>query len=338
MSRFVALIVVWNILIVSNLQAKDAPVQDAISKGLKRLEEAAKNYPKHRQCFSCHHQAVPLMAFASAKTKGLEVDQKLIKDQIEFTLQTFREKVKEIREGKSVPGGNTMSAYALHTLRVSDYPSDEITGALVDFLLIRQKSDGSWPALASRPPTEGSKFTNAFFALSSLEKYSPSKPIKEGEEKEIQERLDRARKNGIDWLTQEEPKSMEDWVFLLRALVVSKAPTEKMKEVRKKLIKQQNEDGSWSQLPELKGDAYATGTVMIALRDAGMKPEDPIYQKGVEYLLKSQDKSGAWIVQTRSRPVQTYFDNGDPGGKSQFISVSATGWATMALLETIPGK
>ena len=44
------------------------------------------------------------------------------------------------------------------------------------------------------------------------------------------------------------------------------------------------------------------------------------------------------IHQTGSRPVQVFFDNGDPGGKSQFISFLATGWATLALLESCPEK
>jgi hypothetical protein len=33
-----------------------------------------------------------------------------------------------------------------------------------------------------------------------------------------------------------------------------------------------------------------------------------------------------------------FFDNGDPHGKSQFISFAATGWAVLALLETVPGR
>jgi N-acyl-D-amino-acid deacylase len=60
------------------------------------------------------------------------------------------------------------------------------------------------------------------------------------------------------------------------------------------------------------------------------------YQKGIKYLLDSQKEDGAWIVTTRSRPLQVFFDNGDPGGKSQFISFAATNWAVLALLETIP--
>ena len=65
------------------------------------------------------------------------------------------------------------------------------------------------------------------------------------------------------------------------------------------------------------------------------KAIDPI-RRGLAYLLKTQREDGAWIVETRSRPVQIFFDNGDPGGKSQFISFAATNWAVLALLETLP--
>ena len=86
----------------------------------------------------------------------------------------------------------------------------------------------------------------------------------------------------------------------------------------------------------MSGDAYATATVLVALRHAGLDSGHEAYQKGVKYLLDTQKADGAWIVQTRSRPLQRFFDNGDPGGKSQFISFAATNWAVLALLETIP--
>src|SRR5262249_19065432 len=88
--------------------------------------------------------------------------------------------------------------------------------------------------------------------------------------------------------------------------------------------------------PDMASDAYATGTVLVALRKAGLGVNHEAYQRGVKYLLESQQEDGAWIVQTRSRPLQLFFDNGDPGGKSQFISFAATNWAVLALLETIP--
>jgi hypothetical protein len=52
----------------------------------------------------------------------------------------------------------------------------------------------------------------------------------------------------------------------------------------------------------------------------------------VAWLLESQLADGSWLVTTRSRPIQVYFESGFPHEKSQFISISATSWATMALI------
>ena len=40
------------------------PAADAIERGLAVVQTAARNYPRHRQCFSCHHQTLPLFAMA----------------------------------------------------------------------------------------------------------------------------------------------------------------------------------------------------------------------------------------------------------------------------------
>jgi hypothetical protein len=76
----------------------------------------------------------------------------------------------------------------------------------------------------------------------------------------------------------------------------------------------------------------------MALRRAGVPSDHTAYRKGVAYLLKTQTPEGAWLVKTRSKPVQRFFDNGDPGGKDQFISFAATGWAVQALLECVPAR
>jgi len=34
---------------------------DAVTRGVRLLEKAAKNYPEHRDCFACHHQTLPLL-------------------------------------------------------------------------------------------------------------------------------------------------------------------------------------------------------------------------------------------------------------------------------------
>ena len=71
---------------------------------------------------------------------------------------------------------------------------------------------------------------------------------------------------------------------------------------------------------------------------AGLSNKEAAYRRGVDYLLRTQLADGSWFVPSRSFPLQPYFGTGFPHGRSQFISVSATSWATMALaLTSEPG-
>jgi N-acyl-D-amino-acid deacylase len=100
------------------------------------------------------------------------------------------------------------------------------------------------------------------------------------------------------------------------------------------LLKLQREDGGWAQLPEMKSDAYSTGQALTALKQSNLlKASSLQYKRGVGWLLKNQKADGSWQVKTRSKPIQKYFESGFPHGQDQFISISATCWAVMALLE-----
>ena len=312
-----------------------AAVKAAIEKGLKRVEQGVVNYPKHRQCFSCHHQAMAVLAMTSARRHGLAVDAELLQKQIDFSLKTFRFKTM-IAQGKGVGGDSTGVVYFLQTLAAVERPYDDTIAALVEYLVVKQRKDGSWPiaAFGERPPTMGSLFTNAGLAMAVLKKYGP--PADQTGAAALQERIDTAIAKGRDWLLANKPISTEDKVFHLRGLVDADVPRKEIDSARDRLAGEQGKDGSWAQLEKLSGDAYATATVLVVLRHAGMKPGDEVYRKGVQYLLDTQKEDGAWTVQTRTRPLQTFFDNGDPGGKSQFISFAATNWAILALLETLP--
>jgi hypothetical protein len=94
----------------------------------------------------------------------------------------------------------------------------------------------------------------------------------------------------------------------------------------------QGSDGGWAQLPTLASDAYATGQVLVALKTAGiLSPNQTAYQRGVQFLLRTQAGDGSWYVRSRAIPFQPYFDSGFPYGPDQFISTAATNWAAMAL-------
>jgi N-acyl-D-amino-acid deacylase len=288
-----------------------------------------------------------VLSVTSARRRGFSVGDDLVKRQVEFSLKSFRNKGR-IAKGQGVGGDSTSVVYALHTFAAAERPHDETTVALVEYLLVKQRKDGAWPipAFGDRPPTMGSLFTNAGLAVTVLKEHRPTK--NDAEAAALRERIDASIEKGLAWLLANEAKSTEDKVFRLRGLVAAGSLNQRADEAgqkqsaleiesaRDRLLKEQLRDGSWAQLADMPGDAYATATVLVALRQAGLATSHDAYQRGIKHLLETQRDDGAWIVQTRTRPLQVFFDNGDPGGKSQFISFVATNWAVLALLETSP--
>jgi N-acyl-D-amino-acid deacylase len=324
----------WLTPAISAAATTDA-AKAAIDKGLRRIEQGAANYITKRKCFSCHHQALAILSLTAAQRRGFPVEPASIRRQIAFTLASFNKKDR-IAKGQGVEGASTQAAYALFALEGTGHPADDTTAALIQYLLVRQKPDGSWPALANRPPLEGSLFVNAALSLRALRHYGPARDAKRSEE--LRTRIESAFRKGRGWLLEHTPTTTEDRIFHLRGLIAAKADKKAIADARARLLKDQHKDGSWAQLPDLAGDAYASGSAVVALRAAGLPTTDPAYRKAVQFLLSTQKDDGSWLVTTRSRQVQTFFDNGDPGGKSQFISFAATNWAVLALLEQYPLK
>ena len=69
--------------------------------------------------------------------------------------------------------------------------------------------------------------------------------------------------------------------------------------------------------------------VMLAVSGAA-------YQRGVQFLLKTQQDDGSWYVKTRALAFQPWFDAGFPHGYDQWISAAGTNWAAMALTLALP--
>ncbi|MEI9811484.1 MAG: hypothetical protein WDO18_01860 [Acidobacteriota bacterium] len=102
------------------------------------------------------------------------------------------------------------------------------------------------------------------------------------------------------------------------------------------VLAQQRTDGGWAQLSTRTSDAYATGEALIALHRAGvLTPQDSAYQRGVRYLLSSQQADGSWHVETRAYPFQPLIDTTYPHGRDQWISAAGTSYALMALMLTV---
>ncbi len=300
----------------------------AAAKGLALLQSSAETYVENRDCFTCHHQALPAMAVALAKSNGLPVDGDSARDQAEFTRRYFAGRLKRLPTGQGVPGGAYTAGYALVSLRAEGWPADEVTDALTDYLVKTAESDGHWRIRTRRPPLEDSHFTATALAVRGLRLYA-----RDGRLDETEKLVEKAGK----WLAETAATSNEDRTFRLLGLHWSGAKPEAIRQARQELEDNQRDDGGWAQSPKMESDAYATGQALFALRVAGAADVDSDgYQRGLRYLLKTQQPDGSWKVLTHSRPIQVYFESGFPHGKSQFISICGTSWAVMALTLSLP--
>jgi squalene cyclase len=319
------LVVIGFAAVVGTRLAADPPaLRVAADKGLAIVQKGASGYLQQKKCFSCHHQAMPVLALTTARARGFDVDEKEIARQVQFTAE-FLEKNRENYEmGKGQGGQADTAGYALLTLNAGGYKSDATTAAVVEYLLLRDKDRGFWKATSQRPPSEASPFTTTFVALAALKNFGP-----DAKNKLIGARMDKTRA----WVVNTQPRDTEDRVFQLKALHLTGAEDKYVLAASEELIKQQRKDGGWAQLDSLQSDAYATGSVLVTLHEAaGLSVKDETYQRGVEFLLKTQKSDGSWHIASRSRPFQTYFESGFPHGKDQWISSAGTSWATMALL------
>ena len=125
-------------------------------------------------------------------------------------------------------------------------------------------------------------------------------------------------------------------IFQLLGLLWTVSNPDTIKKQAQKLISAQRPDGGWSQLPTLESDAYATGQSLFALNATGeLSVQNPVYEKAVSFLLATQKKDGSWLVKTRSFAAVPFVDSGFPHGDHQYISAAGTGWATIALTQTV---
>ena len=292
----------------------DDTARMAAQRAILLIEKSAAVYTEQRDCFSCHHQALTVMALSHAKLADLPVRDDTISTQAKFTLEYFGDRKDRLPKGEGVPGGSYSAGYALAGLAVANESANEISKALVQYLLKKQNKDGSWRIGTHRPPLEDSHFTATALGI---------KGTPEGTHTQ----------RASNWLQQAKAKSTEDHTFKVLGLHWAKA-NQKKTAAAKALLKLQREDGGWGQLPNMNSDAYSTGQALAALKQSSLlKAGSPQYKRGVEWLLKNQKADGSWQVKTRSKPIQKYFESGFPHGKDQFISISATCWAVMALLE-----
>lgn len=305
-------------------------IRAAIVKAIPLLEAGARGSMQERsQCFTCHNQGVPIVALTAARARGFSIDDAHLQEELEFTAGFLNDNKSKYLQGKGTGGQADTAGYALLALEHGNWRPDETTAAVSEYLLLYQKERDHWRAAGTtRPPTQKSPFTTSYLALSGLKAFGTP---------DQRERIDRRFEQVARWLKQAAPTDTEDHVFRLAGLRLVGASAEERRRACEGLVATQRADGGWAQLAEMESDAYATATVLVALCESGGMPTDnPVYERGLDYLLSNQLDDGSWHVVTRAKPIQVYYESGYPHGKDQFISIAAAGWATTAFALTLP--
>lgn len=322
--QIIVIAFICSILFASYPLKIHASEEEEIKKSLTLLRAAAKGHIEKKSCFGCHNQAFPMLAFSKANKRSFEIPKEEIKEQADFTLEFLKKNQEKYSEGKGTGGEADTAGYALLTLELAGVKPNETTDAVVNYFLKHQAANGYWKVTSNRPPSEASHFTTNYLALRALRVWGSPKL-----KNEIEERT----KKSAAWIFDTASKTNEDQVFQLLAFSELKADKTIIEKSAKALITKQKADGGWAQLEGMDSDPYATATALVSLHLVGiLSNKDTVFQNGIKYLIKTRKEDGSWLVKSRSKPFQTYYESGFPHGKDQFISVAASGWATTALL------
>jgi ankyrin repeat protein len=303
----------------------------AVKKSVPLIEMSGEPGFKSRGCVSCHSNSLPAMTVGLARKKGFAVNEAQAKKELGFAIATDEPVLEPNRLGASpIGGGSDTLGYTLIGMAAAGAPADDLTDAHIHFMSLNQFPDGAFRNASYRPPSEYGPFTTTALALRAIKLY----PIP-GRSEEFQDRVSRAKR----WLLSAKPFSTEERSMQLNGLADAGAATSERAPFVKALKASQNQDGSWSQLPGVRADAYATGEALYALHvSGGVATNDPVYQKGVQWLLRNQLADGSWFAPARAVPVQPHTFESFPHSWHQFISDAASCWATMALLFTLPDQ
>jgi ankyrin repeat protein len=291
--------------------------QKAIEIALPLLEKQSHNFIRIGGCNSCHAQDLVSAAAGVARDRGVPGPAEI--PQLPQSMMASPDRLMDLNIV-----GVTSVAWELFDFGMNKIPKSDYTDAVVRHIKAMQTPAGNWSTNESRrPPMAAGDFQAAALSIYSLKRYAQDSD---------KASADAVIAKAVKWLESAKPATTQDRAFHALGLAWGNAAPASITAAARGLAAAQRADGGWNQLPEMASDAYATGQALYALSVAGkMAVSNPVYQKGIDYLLRTQASDGTWHVETRAIWLQPYFESGFPYGRDQFISAAGTAWAVMAL-------
>jgi ankyrin repeat protein len=307
-----------------------AACERALSLLLASAAKSRESYLRHaskQDCLSCHQHHLPMAAVGHARERGLRFDEAAAREQANLLAANVSAAPESMLQATFHPEPAYSLGYQAFALASLKAPAGAVTDVSVHHLATIQAADGRWPLNLPRPPIQSSDTGSTALAILALRTYGW--PARRAE-------FDAAVERGRRWLEALAPETNEDAVFQLLGRHWGGEPAEALAERARALLGAQREDGGWAQLPTLGSDAYATGQALYALAVAARHPtRDRAWQRGLRFLLGSQDEDGSWHVRRRAFPFQPTMASGFPHGRDGWLSAAATSWAVLAMTQAV---
>ena len=310
-------------------------IQAAVESSLPLIQKADANFVPKAACVSCHNNSFAALAVGAARAAGFKVDEKTSKAQVQANIVGLEKLRDYLHQSMLQPVEDTFGSfvmgYVLAGLDAEHYKADLNTDAAAIYLKSHQMPDGEWPygAADNRPPICSDYIGQTAIAMRGIQLYAP-KPLKAEYDKAVQ--------LAASWIAKAKSSINEDRIWKLQGLAWASPDKAAIQAARQDLLAKQRPDGGWSDLDSMESSVYTTGRALVALHSAGMPASDPVYQRGIQFLLRTQNEDGSWYVRSRAMTFQPYFDSGFPHGFDQWISAAGSSFASMALSAAAPAK
>jgi squalene-hopene/tetraprenyl-beta-curcumene cyclase len=297
----------------------------ALNRSIPLLQHSSLKYFEESHCVGCHHQMATTVALGAARTARVHVDEVAAAELVKQMQNEFRVQREMNLEG----GDREVLTRRLFELSRTGISADASTDAAVAGVMATQAADGSWRRSVpiSRAPMQEGIIALTAEAVRAISVYAPS-----AMEAETAKQLAHAR----SWLLHAQPRTTIDASMRLTGLWSSHASASDLRDAARILLSMQRRDGGWGGNPDLPSDAFSTGEALWALRETGSATvRDRAYRRAIDFLLRTQDESGAWHVRSRAVKVMPYYDSDFPFGDDQWISAAGTAMADVAIASTL---
>jgi ankyrin repeat protein len=309
-------------------------VQQAATKAVAVIQKSQQSWYTKRSCFSCHQQLLPAIAFRFAREHGIFVDEQAEQADAAGGFGFYSNLERAVEYTHTIDAAMN-DANCLVAANAAGVRPSLVTAIYARLIAARQEGDGRWETTDMRPPQAYGPFSATAISLHAIQLYSHL-----SQKADVAARLVRAR----NWLLSHQPRATEERVDQLLGAYWAAADHASLLRMAAGLKATQQADGGWSSLDGRSSDAYSTGETLYALHQAGgIAVSDVAWQRGIDYLLRTQAPDGSWHVTSRLHPPAPvsppYFETGHPYGHDQFISIMGECMAVIALATALgPGK